>query len=71
MGKGRPINKDKYDKVINALTAEPRTIKSLAEDLAMAKRTVYRYIEIADQREDCMVVKMGLSKDAPYAILVD
>jgi len=65
---GRPQNDALLDTLIKKLEGKPQTIKQLAQDLDMPKRTAYRYIELATQM-GLQVVKLGFTRDAPYFIM--
>ena len=65
--RGRPTNQTAYTQMLLALKNKPRTILELAEELAIPKRTVYRYIHKAAE-EGYGVVKLGVDYNAPYTI---
>lgn len=66
--RGRPINQELLDRMIEELQNRPRTIKSLAEDLEMSKRTAYRYMDRAVEN-GINIVKLGMAKDSPYFVM--
>ena len=65
---GRPPNDELMTRVVQELRKSPWTIKDLAEELDMPKRTAYRYINLAEEA-GMTVVKLGFSKNAPYKII--
>ena len=66
--RGRPINQNLLSRMEDELSIKPRTIKSLADDLEMSKRTAYRYIELLVKR-GIPIIKLGPAKDAPYYVM--
>ena len=65
---GRPQNDELLATFIECLETKPQTIKALADQLDMPRRTAYRYVELASE-QGLQVVKLGFTRDAPYFIM--
>ncbi len=63
------IDEDKLQQIIASLETGQRTIHDLSKLTGMHKRTVYRYIKIAERRGFQIV--RGLEKISHYRIIVN
>ena len=65
---GRPTNETNYRAVIKKLKDGGATVKKMSEELKIPIRTVYHYLEKAEEAGH-VVIKAGHSFHAPYRIV--
>ena len=66
--RGRPANETKYSAMISKLKQGGATAKQMSEELEIPIRTVYTYLEKAEDQGH-IVIKVGHSFNSPYRIV--